>query len=160
VAGHSTSSQMQQAPEQARPRLSARAPSLRTAVIIFIGLLILFRWLHLILALQLASTGRQIQIATEELQRIERHNMTLVRDISEAESPASLSDRATQAGYGPVQPIYVHTDQPLARPPAGAEILSAIEQDQAALPPGAASLAPWDVPGAEMDGRVRLDTAP
>jgi cell division protein FtsB len=159
LAGQS-STRLQPTPEQSRPRISGRAPSLRTAVIVFLGLLILFRWLHLILALQLASTGRQIQIATEELQKIERHNTTLVQEISEAESPTDLAQRAIQEGYKPGQPIYVRTSQPLAQPPTVAENLWGTDQGDAGLRSTATSLAPWEALAQEVDAWARVWTAP
>jgi cell division protein FtsB len=157
VAGQSSSSGPQQTSERSRLRVPARAPSLRTAAIIFIGLLILFRWLHLILALQIASTSRQIQIATEELDRIDRHNTMLVREISETESPAGLSERALEAGYGPRQPIYLQTNLPLARPAAGAW---AGDEGHAASIGNVPALVPWEAATQDITVRAQADTAP
>ncbi len=142
MAGHSSTSQP--APGRSRPRLSARPPSLRTAIIIFVGLLILFRWLHLILALQIASTGRQIDITTDELHRIERHNMALMHEIAEAEAPANLSRRAYEAGYRPRQPVYLRSDLPLARPVTGLQQLEPGSADSPELASGATAFGPWD----------------
>jgi cell division protein FtsB len=160
VAGHSSSTQSQRTPERTRLRVPARALSLRTAIILFVGLLILFRWLHLILALQLASTGRQIQIATEELHKIERYNTSLVREISEAESPANLASRALEEGYGPRKLIYLRTDLPLARPESGVEGPLAADQGGAAATAGASSLVPWDALNQQSGVGARAEAAP
>ncbi|MGD2205264.1 MAG: hypothetical protein PVH17_00675 [Anaerolineae bacterium] len=91
---------------------------MRTAVIIFVALLILFRWLHLILALEIATNGRQIQLRTEELHKYERLNLAIQREIAEAESPRQLADRALSLGYRPHKPIYLRISKPLAQPKA------------------------------------------
>jgi cell division protein FtsB len=153
VAGQSSSSHPQPTPERTRLHMPRRGPSLRMAAIIVVGLLILFRWLHLILALQIASTGRQIQIATEELDRLNRHNTMLVREISEAESPVTLSERAIEAGYGPRQPLYLHTKLPLSRPAAGNESLAPYAADIPAL-------LPWTATRQESSVRAQTDSAP
>lgn len=93
-----------------------RTPSLRTALIIFVSVLILFRWLHLILALQITSTGRQIQASTQLLQRMERETTALQAAIAEAESPVTLAAAARRLGYQPQPLRYIHLDVPLAAP--------------------------------------------
>jgi hypothetical protein len=85
---------------------SPTAPG-RTALFGGAALLILFAWLHLILALQIASTGRQIQITTEELNKLKRSNMAVVRDTAVAESEEKMSERAMALGYGPQTPVYL-----------------------------------------------------
>ncbi len=90
------------------------APSLRTAVIAFIVVLILFRWLHLILALQIAGTGRQIQEQTDTLLQLQRQNASLLDQASLAGSPQDLLDRSEQLGYRPGTPVYLNSDKPLA----------------------------------------------
>ena len=80
---------------------------LRTALFGGAALLILFAWLHLILALQIASTGRQIQIATEDLQRLRRDNTAVIRDTAIAESAEKMTARAAALGYGPQAPVYL-----------------------------------------------------
>ncbi len=93
--------------------VSSRAPSLRTAVIVFIAVLILFRWLHLVLALDITSTGRQIQSRTDELHRHQRVVSDIQRRIGIAEAPGRLSELASQMGYGPRQAVYLPLDGPL-----------------------------------------------
>jgi hypothetical protein len=85
---------------------SPTAPA-RTALFGGAALLILFAWLQLILALQIASTGRQIQVATEELSRLKRSNMAVVRDTAIVESEEKMSERAMAIGYGPQTPVYL-----------------------------------------------------
>ena len=86
----------------------------RTALFGGAAVLILFAWLYLILALQIASTGRQIQMATEELNRLKRDNMALVHDIAVAESEEKMAARAAALGYGPQTPVYLPLDQAFA----------------------------------------------
>ncbi len=117
MAGQSQSSLPQEISRRIPLRLIGRVPSTRTILIIFVALLILFSWLHFILALQIASTGRQIQIQTEELQKIERENTAILQDIAEAESPRRLAERARSLGYEPQQPIYL----PIRGASAGAD---------------------------------------
>ncbi len=91
----------------------ALAVPLRTALFGGAALLILFAWLHLFLALQIASTGQQIQLATEELQKLKRDNMAVVRDTAVAESEENMTRRATELGYGPQAPVYLSLGQTL-----------------------------------------------
>jgi hypothetical protein len=109
-----------QAQKQVQTRTWAHAPSLRAAIIAFVAVLILFRWLHLILALQIASTGRQIQLENVELQRLERANSELQRRIAAAESPGLLADEAIQLGYAPRSPLYVRVAELIGSPQNGA----------------------------------------
>jgi cell division protein FtsB len=161
MAGYASTTQShpQLTLERSRLRVPSRAFSLRTAIIVFVGLLILFRWLHLILALQLASTGRQIQIATQELQKAERYNATLVRQISEAEAPANLASRAARQGYGPGKLLYLRTDLPIGRPAIGGEQHWTSDRVDADLTGEATSMTPWDAlsPGIGGSAQVRTD---
>lgn len=93
--------------------LTERGPSLRTAVIVFIAVLILFRWLHLILTLEIASTSHQIENLREERRRHERIIADLRRRIAVAESPDVLSDMADEMGYGMRPVVYLPLDRPL-----------------------------------------------
>jgi hypothetical protein len=160
VAGFSSTTQSQQILERSRLRVPGHALSLRTAIIVFVGLLILFRWLHLILALQLASTGRQIQIATEELQKAGRYNATLVRQISAAEAPVSLGSRATQLGYRPSTLLYLKTDVPIAHPTYQDATQWASDRAEIEAAGGSNSPAPWAAIGLEPIGGHQAGTAP
>ena len=112
MASHSQTGASGLSQKVARARINARAPSLRTAIIAFVAVLILFRWLHLILALQITSTGLQIQVRTQDLRKNERQITVLHNHIAEAESPKNLASRAIELGYSPTNPIYL----PLAQP--------------------------------------------
>jgi len=96
--------------EKAAPAL---AVPIRTVLFGGAALLILFAWLHLILALQIASTGQQIQVATEELQKLKRDNAAVVLDTAVAESEEEMTRRAKELGYGPQTPVYLSLGQTL-----------------------------------------------
>jgi hypothetical protein len=83
-------------------------------VAIVVTLLILFGWLRLILALEIASTGRQIQILNEELKEIERDNDYVGMRLADALDPAVLAVRAELAGFQPSKPDYVQMPPPSA----------------------------------------------
>jgi hypothetical protein len=87
-------------------------------IAVVITLLILFGWLRLILALEIASTGRQIQVLTEDKKQIERDNDYLSMRIAEALDPAVLASRAYDAGFRPSTPNYVPMPPPSAALPA------------------------------------------
>lgn len=119
VAGRSRKSPSEQASSLARSSLSRHTPSSWTVLAAFIIVLILFLWLHFVLALQVASTGRQIQIGTEELQEQVRANEAIQRDIAEAESPRAMATRARDLGYGPQTPVYLPLSRPVSQPGDG-----------------------------------------
>lgn len=98
---------------QPQPDEQTGAGPLRVVVFGGAALLILFGWLHLILSLQIASTGRQIQVMQQELERSQRDNRALVRAIAEAEAQQNMAVRATVLGYGPQTPIYLPLTQPI-----------------------------------------------
>ena len=108
-----------QAQRQSRARILVRAPSLplRAAAIAFVVIIILFRWLHLIVSLQVASTNRQIQMSSAQLGQYDRENASLLCSIAQAASPRSLAARARELGYRPQAPAYVPANEPI--PPAG-----------------------------------------
>lgn len=88
-------------------------PSAGIIVAVLVALLILFLWLHFILAQRIELAGREIQLKTEELHRIERHNHELRRKISIAGSQERLAERGEDLGYSPQQPVYLLVDRPL-----------------------------------------------
>jgi hypothetical protein len=102
-----------QAHKQSRTQPSVHTLSLRAACIAFVAIVILFRWLHLIVSLQVASTDRQIQISTDQLAECERANAAVLYSIAEASSPRSFAQRAMELGYGPQTPAYVVSDLPI-----------------------------------------------
>ncbi len=113
-----------------QPEKAARASIVPIRTVLFGGaaLLILFAWLQLILSLQIASTGRQIQNATEELQKLKRDNMAVVRDTAVAESEEKMTARAAALGYGPQTPVYLSLGRAFAAAGSAADG-SAIQDD-------------------------------
>jgi hypothetical protein len=88
------------------------------AVGVFLALLILFLWLHFIVAQENEMIGREIQARTEDLARIERENMALRRQVAAAWAEPEMARRARSLGYQPQQPLYILLSQPLV-PAAG-----------------------------------------
>ncbi|MEJ2208318.1 MAG: hypothetical protein P8129_04690 [Anaerolineae bacterium] len=88
-------------------------PSAGIVVAVLVTLLILFLWLHFILAQKIESAGREIQFKTEQLHEIERHNHELRRKIAISSSQERLAERSRALGYGPQRPLYLLVDQPL-----------------------------------------------
>lgn len=115
MASHSVPVPFPRARERTRVAISRRAVPVQTAIAVFVVLLILFGWLHLIIALQISATDRLIQAEAAELERLKRKQVVLLREISEAQAPASLEDRAMRAGYAPQKPTYLMLE------PLGAE---------------------------------------
>lgn len=107
MASHSLRMPVWQAREHVRARMKKRDLPLAAAIIIFAALLILFGWLHLVLALQITATNEQIQTRTEEWQKIERKNATIRRGLAEAMSPRRMEPRAIEAGYRPQKPVHL-----------------------------------------------------
>ena len=90
-------------------------PPLQAIVIVFVALFILFLWLDFIQTQQIESTGRDIQVKTEELGVLERQRDALLREISAAGSQQRMSDQAWALGYRPQTPIYLPVAQPLVQ---------------------------------------------
>jgi hypothetical protein len=129
-------------------------PSLRLTIAIFVALLILFAWLHLILALQVASTERQIQSAAAEIRKLERDQVALQHKIAESMSPAEMQGRLLEQGFRRSAPVYVLMPQPAT-------------EEQGGAVRGVASIAPTisepDLPGPEVQSMLesvltRFDT--
>jgi hypothetical protein len=84
-------------------------------------LLILLLWLHFFIAIDITSTGREIQTKAEHLRRIGRDNAALRRRIAEAASQEELARRAKELGYSSQAPIYLPLSLPLpGNPGSGA----------------------------------------
>jgi len=107
MASHSLPVPVPRTRGQSRDRASVRGPSVRVLVAVSIALLILFSWLRVILALEIASTGRQIQLRAQDLDGIERGNDNLRLQISHALSPTRLAPLAEEMGFQPHKPVYV-----------------------------------------------------
>jgi hypothetical protein len=76
--------------------------------------------MHFILAMEIETTGRQIQKRSEELRRISRENDALRREIAEAGSYRNLAERAEGLGFERQPPTYLILQDPLARPTVAA----------------------------------------
>jgi len=107
MASHSLPVPVPRTRGQSRDRASVRGPSVRVLVAVSVALLILFSWLRVILALEIASTGRQIQLRAQDLDGIERGNDNLRLQISHALSPTRLAPLAEEMGFQPHKPVYV-----------------------------------------------------
>jgi cell division protein FtsB len=97
-----------------RSAVSGALP-LRMALLLFAVVLILFGWLHFVLALEISATGHQIQDKTHELAKLQRDVAALERSIALESSPSVMESRALQAKYRVQQAIYVMLAQPLGR---------------------------------------------
>ena len=147
MASHSLPVPFRQPSQHALTQGAARVPSLRTVVIVFVILLILFQWLHLILALGMGATSREMQLIRKEIEQQERLNALLLRAIAEAESPRRLGKHAEILGYVPGTRIYIELDDSPARK-TGEPQFGAFEPESGDAPssaPGAAEEALSDL---------------
>jgi hypothetical protein len=106
-------------PQQARARSSQRIPALHIVVAVVIAVLLLFLWMHFLLAMQIEATGRQIQEERVTLERLERQNAALARRIAESSSQDFLKRRAEDMGYELRAPHYLPLARPLLQPANG-----------------------------------------
>jgi hypothetical protein len=104
---------MPQTKASARLRLAAQAPTLRIAFILFVVLLILFGWLHLILAMHIASTTRLIHQQEKVQDKLDRDKAALLQQIAEAESPRNMETRLEAAGYVREEPLFLGASSPI-----------------------------------------------
>ena len=141
-----------QARSQARTS-SSRFPSVRIAIAVFAALLILFGWLHLLLAMQTASTNRMILIKEEELSIQKRDNAVILRKIAEEESPRKLETRLLEAGYKVSEPLFLLLTEFIAEDNAGSDAQEAFSSmtgntgDTSTLPQSLLGLAPDESSG-------------
>jgi hypothetical protein len=105
--------------QQARARSNRRVPVLHIVVAVVIAVLLLFLWMHFLLAMQIEATGRQIQEEMVVLDRLERQNAALGRRIAENSSQELLTRRAEAMGYELVTPHYLQLARPLLEPANG-----------------------------------------
>ena len=106
-------------PQQARAHSSRRIPALHIIVAVLIALLLLFLWMRFILAMQLETTGREIQEEMVVLERLERQNAALGRKIAENSSQEVLTRRVQEMGYELKTPHYLSLARPLLEPGNG-----------------------------------------
>ena len=90
-----------------RLRLVTQPSTLRIAFILFVVLLILFGWLHLIMAMHIASTSRQIQVQEQVREKLGRDKAALLQQIAEKEAPKNMEMRAQEKGYVRPDPVYL-----------------------------------------------------
>jgi hypothetical protein len=93
--------------DRMRAHVAHRALPVWTAIAILAALLILFGWLHLILAVEIISIDREILNQTQMLERVERDKAATRREIAEAQSPKHLEPRSRLLGFQPQQPAYL-----------------------------------------------------
>jgi len=98
--------------ERHRPK----SPALQFALAAVVALLILSLWLHFFLALEIEDIGRDIDVKTEELERLQRENLATMGQITLLESQGRMAGEATAMGFRPQQPLYLAVSRPLARP--------------------------------------------
>ena len=122
-------------------------PSASIAVAVLVALLILFLWMHLILAQEIGAAGREIQVKTEELKKVERHSHEIRRQISIAGSQQRMAERSEALGYEAQPPVYLLVDHPLP-PSSKPSPLSGLGLAGA----GSAEAAPGDPPGSLAAG--------
>lgn len=91
----------------------ARGPSVQAVLVAFITLVVLLLWLNFVQTQEIESTGREIQVRSEELRALDRQNHAVLREISEAGSEHNLAQRAKALGYRPESPIYLAIDEPI-----------------------------------------------
>lgn len=98
-------------------RRGRKSPPLQAILVAFVALLILFLWLNFALTQQIESIGREIQVKTKELNRVERRHEALLKDICEVASEQEMATMATTLGYRPQTPVYVAVGEPFVQAP-------------------------------------------
>lgn len=93
-----------------------RTPSIQALTVAFITLFILFLWFGFGLTQQIESMGRQLQVKTEELEKLRRQADAYRREISARGSQFNMAERARLLGYQPQAPFFLPVSEPLAEP--------------------------------------------
>jgi hypothetical protein len=88
-------------------RKHGASPPIQATILVFLGLFVLLLWLDFVMAQQIESRGREIQVKTEELHTIERRQKALLKEISAAGSEQRMAEQAAALGYRPQTPIYL-----------------------------------------------------
>jgi hypothetical protein len=122
--------------------ISSRLPSLRVAVAVFTALLILFAWLHLLVAMQIASTDRLIIQRTAELERLEREKQAILLKIAEGKSPHVMTQRLLDEGFLRQELVYLDLGltsteyfAQVSERPAQLEESTVLEEEASSEPP-------------------------
>jgi predicted PurR-regulated permease PerM len=92
-----------------------KSPSFQVILIVFVALFILFLWLNFVLAQEIESIGREIQVKTEELDTVERRHEALMKEISARGAQQEMATRASVLGYQPQTPVYLAVSTPLVQ---------------------------------------------
>jgi cytoskeletal protein RodZ len=92
-----------------------KSPSLQVIFVAFVALVILFLWLNFVLAQEIESIGREIQVRTEKLGTVERRHEALVKEISTTGSQQEMAARASALGYQPQTPVYLAVPEPIVQ---------------------------------------------
>jgi hypothetical protein len=126
------------------------APSAGTVLAVLVTLLILFHWMHFILAQRIESAGREIQVKTGELRRLERQNGELRRQISIAASQDRMARRSSNMGYTVQRPVYLLVDQPLPPTSKGSQLTG--QELARTIEDGTLAAFGWPVIGPGLEG--------
>jgi hypothetical protein len=124
MASHSLPIPVPQARARTETNTTSRLPSVRVAIAVLAALLILFGWLHLLLAMQIASTDREILTKKGDLSIQKRDNAAVLRLIATAEAPEIMWDRSQVEGLVEGERVYLHI--PL---PTGNDVTSSERQE-------------------------------
>lgn len=90
-----------------------KSPGIQFAAAAVVALLILSLWLHLLLALEIESIGREIDVKTAELERLQRRNLATMDQITRLESQRRMAEEAVAMGFRAQQPLYLTVNEPL-----------------------------------------------
>jgi|GEM_PF-2422222 len=121
MTSHSLPVPAPQARERSQPHVTSRFPSLRVAIAVFAALLILFGWLHLLVAMQIASTDRLILDKEADFDRLERDTQVVLLKIGWGESPRIMEGRLAEEGYERQDALYLELSQPFAKHRGGSD---------------------------------------
>jgi len=91
-----------------------KSPPIGMAIAAVVALLILTQWLHFLLSMEIENMGREIDVKTAELQRLQRQNLATMRQITLLESQQRMADEAMAMGFRPQQPLYLAVERPIA----------------------------------------------
>jgi hypothetical protein len=155
MASHSLPIPLSPARRSPRERATVRAPSMRLVLTVSIALLILFSWLRLILALQIASTGREIQLRSRELEKMERDSQAIQLKIAEAMSPPNLAKFSEEQGFTAHAPVYVPVSDEFLASPGKEPAISGRD-----APPASESQSLWDTLVGKLDSLLEATVAP
>ncbi|HSJ53377.1 MAG TPA: hypothetical protein VLC52_06475 [Anaerolineae bacterium] len=106
---------MSTSPSALFERHRPKSPAQQFAVAAAVALLVLSLWLQFFLALEIEGIGRDIDVKTEELERLQRANLDMMNQITSLESQQRMAGEAVAMGFAPQRPLYLAVGQPLPR---------------------------------------------